>query len=121
MKYQYEGQNIKYDKQNIKYEEQKRFPTCRDKLPLAFDFYIPSHNLLLEYDGEAHFEPVYWSKSITIEQARKRFTTQQYRDALKTEWALQNKYTLLRIKYGEDVEKILYKIFKGNDAIIQHF
>jgi len=39
------------------FEEQKRFKGCKVNKALPFDFYLPSHNLLIEYDGVAHFKP----------------------------------------------------------------
>ncbi|MGF0146290.1 hypothetical protein ACQRDF_02500 [Lachnospiraceae bacterium SGI.054] len=46
---------------HIYFEEEKRFSDCRnskgsDMLP--FDFYIPKYNLIIEYDGFHHFNPV---------------------------------------------------------------
>ena len=46
---------------HIYFEEEKRFSDCRnskgsDMLP--FDFYIPEQNILIEYDGQHHFEPI---------------------------------------------------------------
>jgi protein-arginine kinase activator protein McsA len=44
----------------IKYEKEARFPDCRGigGKPLRFDFYIPSLNICIEYDGRQH-----WDKS----------------------------------------------------------
>ena len=48
---------------NIDFEIQFRFKDCRNKLPLPFDFYLPKHNLCIEYDGEQHFrENKIWKK-----------------------------------------------------------
>ena len=33
---------------NIDFVQEKRFDTCKDKIMLPFDFYIPSLNLLIE-------------------------------------------------------------------------
>lgn len=56
-----------------------------------YDFFIPSSNLLIEYDGEQHFnEDKGWDEP--IEEIQKR-------DQLKNEWALKNGYTLIRIPY----------------------
>jgi len=40
----------------IEFITQKRFPEVRDKLPLPYDFYIPAFKLLLEYQGEQHYQ-----------------------------------------------------------------
>ena len=39
------------DSKNIEYEKQYKFDNCRSKDKLPFDFYIPSLNIALEYDG----------------------------------------------------------------------
>lgn len=35
--------------------EEKNFPDCKNHYCLKYDFYIESHNLLVEADGEGHF------------------------------------------------------------------
>ena len=40
----------------ISFESQKKFPDCVNKLPLSFDFWIESLNLLIEFDGLQHFK-----------------------------------------------------------------
>ena len=42
----------------IEFIREKRFPSCKYKIPLPFDFYIPSKKILIEYDGEQHFSSV---------------------------------------------------------------
>ena len=57
-----------------------------------YDFYIPSQNLLIEYDGKQHFakEGSGWNES---------FEEIQKRDSIKNEWALNNGFNLIRIPY----------------------
>ena len=43
---------------NIDYISQKRFKDCKDKRTLPFDFYIPSKNIVIEYDGKQHYKPI---------------------------------------------------------------
>ena len=43
---------------SIPFEVQKRFDTCKNKRSLPFDFYLPNHNLCVEYQGVQHFKPV---------------------------------------------------------------
>lgn len=88
--------------QKVEYEAQKKFDECRNILPLPFDFFIPSLNLLIEYDGEQHYKPI---KHFGGE---KRLKETQYRDSIKTKFAEENGYRLLRIRYDEDIrEKLL--------------
>jgi very-short-patch-repair endonuclease len=80
----------------ISYSSQKRFQECRGlKYPLAFDFFIPSKNLLIEYDGEQHFIP----KRCFGGQKGLRAT--QQRDKTKDIFANKHRFNLLRIKYTE--------------------
>jgi hypothetical protein len=95
----------KYLAKNVYYTVEKTFPTCRDKLPLRYDFYIPSLHLLIEYDGPQHFKPV------KLFGGANSFENTQMRDAIKTKWAKDNGYRLLRIKYTDfnRIEEILNK------------
>ena len=40
----------------IDFISQYKFKDCKDLLPLPFDFYLPNYNLIIEYDGEQHFD-----------------------------------------------------------------
>lgn len=50
--------NLKIDniltKANIPFQREKRFNTCKDKMPLPFDFYV-NNQYLIQYDGNYHF------------------------------------------------------------------
>jgi hypothetical protein len=43
---------------SISHEYQKKFPDCLYKRPLIFDFWLPEFNIIIEYDGIQHFQPV---------------------------------------------------------------
>jgi hypothetical protein len=94
----------------IFFEEQKKFNGCRHKGQLSYDFYIPSLNLLIEFNGEQHFKPIKWFGG------PKTYGDIKKRDAIKTKWAKDNNYQLLHIKYtdfyrvGEILEKEVLKI-----------
>ena len=94
-------------KHNIKFIQQKSFDGCKYKQKLNFDFYIPSKNMCIEYDGEFHFQPIRKSKSMTEEQAIKNLEESKIRDNIKNEFCKNNGITLIRIKYDEDLEKII--------------
>ena len=81
---------------NIEFEEQKRFDTCRDKLPLPFDFYLPQHQILIEYDGQQHYDPN--SKWYSEDVVR--------RDHIKTEWAKENGFKLYRFRDIDSIEAL---------------
>ena len=83
----------------VVFEEQKRFKDCRYKNPLPFDFCVQSENLLAEYDGESHEFPVKHFGGIP------NFIRTRHRDGIKTRWASENGYELLRISY-RDMDRI---------------
>jgi len=78
---------------NINYETEKTFDGCKFKILLRFDFYIPGLNLLIEYDGQQHFDPI---KYFGGEKALK---ITQKRDKIKNKFAKENNISLLRIPY----------------------
>ena len=89
----------------IKFIKQKRFKECKDIRPLPFDFYLPEHNICIEYDGEQHFRPI------------KRFGGDAgYQKILKTDkiknnFCLKNGFKLIRVKYNDDVNEKLNHVF----------
>lgn len=93
---------------NIEFESQKRFSDCRYKRTLPFDFYIPSQNIVIEYDGEQHFRPVNLG-GISDESAMKAFRLTQKRDAIKNQYCQTNDIQLIRIPYTQfdSIETIL--------------
>jgi len=91
---------------NIEFEREKMFENCRNKRKLRFDFYIPSNNLLIEFDGKQHFEPI------------ERFGGQKYfeetkeNDNIKNEFCIENNINLCRITFKDkDINSILDKLF----------
>ena len=80
-----------------------------DKLP--FDFYIPSLNIAIEYDGEDHYMFVFRGKGDTYEKAFNRFIGTKVRDTIKTMYCKENNIKLIRIPYWDfdRIEEILEK------------
>lgn len=90
---------------NIDYEPQKTFDDCVGNAePLPFDFYIPSANMAIEYDGEQHFKSVeYWGGD-------KKFEERINYDKIKNQYCDDNDIFLVRIPYtitGEGLIKML--------------
>lgn len=79
---------------NISYEKEYRFNDCFYQRTLPFDFYIAWKNkiILIEVDGSQHYYP-------SIYRKKEDFLEQQKRDKIKTDYCVQNNYTLLRIPY----------------------
>ena len=99
------------DNKNIEYERQYKFDNCKSKKELPFDFYIPSLNITIEYDGEYHYMIINRGKSDTYERAFNRFVGTKVRDTIKTIYCKENNIKLIRIPYWDfdKIEKILEK------------
>jgi len=91
---------------NIEYFMEYTFPNCKHKLLLPFDFYIPSLNLCIEYDGEQHFKPFRFYKD--SQKNLDKLYIIQHRDKIKTQYCKDNNIGLLRISYLDtDIKYIL--------------
>jgi hypothetical protein len=86
---------------NIQYNFQQTFNDCknpRTNYKLRFDFYVPSKNLLIEFDGQQHYQEMNTGKYIITQ---KRLEDSKYRDNIKTLYASNKNIKLLRISYKE--------------------
>lgn len=100
---------------NIEYISEKMFDDCRSpktNWKLKFDFYIPSKNLLIEFDGMQHFKTLNFGSHV--------FTTNdleylKYKDQIKTEYASKIGIKLLRIKYTQlnHIDQILEAVLRA--------
>jgi hypothetical protein len=71
----------------------KRLGATGNSARLRFDFYIPSLNIAIEYDGQQHYNPVeIWGGQDMLEVNKKR-------DNLKNIFCRENNIHLLRIPY----------------------
>ena len=86
------------DNHNIVYEPQKRFHDLKDKTYLSYDFYLPKQNVLIEYQGQQHYE------ECSYFGGEERFKIQQYHDKLKREYSKKHGYTLLELTYKLDTQ-----------------
>lgn len=93
---------------NIEYETQKRFNNCKNKRILPFDFYIPSINLCIEYDGELHY------KSVEFFGGNKSLKKTLEHDVIKNKFCKENNINLIRISYlnFSNIYNILSNILK---------
>lgn len=92
------------ENKNINFIQEKTFNDCiGDQSMLSFDFYIPSKNLCIEYDGELHFKPV------SFFGGEKSFIKIQKYDDIKNKYCHEKCIKLIRIPYTEykNIEKIL--------------
>lgn len=89
---------------HINFTEQKRFPNLVGVKgrPLSYDFFIPSHNTLIEYQGEFHDGTARLSNTDT-------FIVQKEHDRRKREFATLNHINLIEIWYYQykNIDNIL--------------
>lgn len=100
---------------SIKFETQKRFPECKNKLELKFDFYLTDLEILIEYDGVQHFKPIdYFGGD-------ERFTYENKLRKIKENFCTEKNIKLIRISYLEDVDEILTNLLlKTTEDIHNH-
>ena len=93
---------------NVKYIAQYTYLDCKDKRTLPFDFYIPSLNICIEYDGEQHYKPVKF-KNQSEEEIENNYKITVKHDNIKTLYCLDHNIKLIRIPYWDfkNIENIL--------------
>ena len=75
---------------------------------LRIDFHLPDKKTVIEFDGIQHFEPQTLGR-MTEEEAKLAFEQTKENDQRKNEWAKENGYKMIRIRYDESVSKKLQK------------
>jgi len=99
------------DRQKVEYEEQ--FKICKNPSTdffLRVDFYIPSMNSVIEFDGYQHF------KAVAHFGGDEALQKNQVRDKIKNDFCAENNIDMLRISYLEinDVEDIVSSFLTKN-------
>ncbi len=93
----------------IIFEEEKKFEDCTNEfdgrycIKLPFDFYLPSKNTIIEYDGVQHYVPSFGEKSFEITKRN---------DKIKNQYCKKNGIKLIRIPYTMKKEEIEPYILK---------
>ena len=83
---------------HLDYTRQKTFDGVSIRRKLRYDFYVPSMNLLIEYDGKQHYE------SIPYFGGEETLARQKRHDSVKDRYAIENDIRLIRLTY-----KVAYK------------
>lgn len=85
---------------DIEYVREKRFDGCRDKRRLPFDFFLPSFNTCIEFDGKQHYEELEGYGNLEITQRH---------DEIKNQFCDKEKINLIRIPYfdGSKIQQII--------------
>jgi hypothetical protein len=97
-------------KNNIEYKRQHTFIDCinlKTSKKLPFDFYLPKHNLLIEYQGEQHYK-----KTGYFEKRAGGLKELQYRDNIKKKYCQDKniKFTEISYKDFNNIKQILKEI-----------
>lgn len=107
------------NRNNIQYIKEKTFTDCKNIQLLQFDFYIPTYNCCIEYDGEQHYRPINFN-GCSNKKAEDSFYTTQYNDQIKNEYCKKKGIHLIRIPFFEfkNIENILSNALlrKAGDA-----
>lgn len=87
------------DNNGIKYIREKKFKDCKYKKTLPFDFYLPTKNICIEFDGEQHFN------SISCFGGVDSFEKTKIRDKIKNDFCDNSNIKLIRVT-KEDLHKL---------------
>ena len=95
------------DSHGIGYEREKTFELCRNSHKLPFDFYIPSLNTCIEYDGRQHYFPSkYFGGVPAFERLKKT-------DLIKNDFCSSNGIRLFRIPYRKKSSEAIASVLKS--------
>ena len=94
---------------NIDFEREKTF---KDLPRRRFDFYIPSLNRVIEFDGKQHFQPCSWNKT------EEDFDISTTRDEEKNIYCFKNGIEIIRIPYTER-DNITIEMILGNKYLLK--
>lgn len=78
---------------DIEFETQKMFKDLKYRKNLSYDFYIPKYNLLIEYQGLQHYQP------IETFGGEKAYKSQVKKDNIKRKYAKDNGYNIIEVSY----------------------
>jgi very-short-patch-repair endonuclease len=86
------------DKLKIPFVSKYRFIDCIDKKPLPFDFYLPKHKIIIEYQGYQHYVPYdKWGGQTMLDYTQRH-------DAIKREFCRKKRIQFEEIKYTDNVK-----------------
>jgi len=75
---------------------------------LKFDFYLPKYNICIEYDGLQHYKPIkHWGGEDGLSK-------RMCNDEIKNKYCRDNNIKMIRIKYNDDIDNILKKLFENS-------
>ena len=94
---------------NIQFYKEYEFPDLKGR---RYDFYLPTENICIEFDGKQHFEPINYFGG------EEKFLANQRHDIEKNKYCIQNNIKLFRIPYTDlnNMNFILTKILKEKSS-----
>lgn len=96
---------------SITYNRQHKFEGCKNIFQLPFDFYIPSIRACIEFDGIQHFQPMEFFGGL------KAYESLKINDKIKSDYCEEEYIDLIRIRYDDDIYKILWDNLKTHIKI----
>lgn len=98
------------ERHSVNYVAPKTFEDLKDKQKLHYDFYLPDSKVLIEYQGEQHF-----NADKQISHNPHAYELQIKHDKMKRSYAKANNYTLCEIPYTiysySEIYKYMNKLF----------
>ena len=100
------------------YCREYKFPDCKYKNSLPFDFYLTSFNLCIEYQGIQHYEPIDFAGK-GYDWANNNLKLQQIKDQIKRDYCKANNIKLIEIPYWDfdNIDHILDQEININKTI----
>lgn len=94
-----------FNDNGIIFEQERSFDGCRNINKMPFDFYIPSLNICIEFNGKQHYEPIEYFGG------KEAFKLRKKKDKIKYDYCTENNIGLIIIPYWEEsnIEEILTK------------
>jgi len=88
---------------NVEFYRQQKFDNCKNINCLPFDFFIPSKNMVIEYNGKQHYEPIDWFGGAET------LSYIQRNDEIKKTFCEKNDIIYIEISYKDSnkIEEIL--------------
>lgn len=100
--------------QSICFEKQKMFDGCKNRTSLRFDFFIPDLNIVIEYQGIQHYEPVeHFGGVEALEDTIKR-------DQIKRDFCKAMGIGYYTISFRENIEEKIRYILSNEDIVWPH-
>lgn len=94
-------------KQKIIFIREKTFSGCKYKRLLEFDFYLPEHNMCIEFNGIQHYKfDGFFHRDI------ESFEKQKIKDKIKFNYCQNNNIDLVIIRYDENITDCLIYLSK---------